>query len=71
MHAALRFGGGDALYAMRAGFEFQHRVSTLPNDARDDLLVAAHLARTFRDHLNLPALAFGVACIHAEQIAGE
>jgi hypothetical protein len=71
VHATLRFGSWDALHAMRAGFEFQHRVCTLANDARDDLLVAAHLSGAFRDHFDLPAPALGETRIHAEQVAGK
>ena len=71
MHSALRFRGRYALHAMRAGFEFQHRVCALSDDARDDLLVAAHLAGTFSDHFHLPALALGETRVHAEQVAGK
>ena len=69
MHATLRLGGRHALYPMRAGFEFQNRICALSDDARDDLLVAAHLAWAFRNHFHLPALALGESCIHAEQIS--
>ena len=48
MDTALRFGGGHALHAMRAGFEFQHGVGALADDARDDFLVAAHFAQDSR-----------------------
>ena len=69
--AALRFGGRHALHAVAAGLELELRIGALADDARDDFLVAAHLARAFRHDLDLPALALGVARVHAEQVAGE
>ena len=69
VHASLRFGGGHALHAMRAGFEFQHGIRALADDSGDDFLVAAHFAGAFRYHLDLPALALGEARVHAEQVA--
>ena len=43
----------------------------LADDAADDFLVAAVLAGALAQHLDLPALGFGVAGVHAEQVAGE
>ena len=43
----------------------------LPDDARDDLAESAEIGRRFGHHLHLPALALGVARVHAEQVAGE
>jgi hypothetical protein len=54
-----------------AGFELELRVRTGADHAGDHLLVAALLAQALRDDLDLPALALGVARIHAEQVAGE
>ena len=47
------------------------RVRAAAFDARDDFLVAAVLAGAGGQHLELPALALGVARVHAEQVAGE
>ena len=47
------------------------RIRALPDDLGDDFLVAAELARALRNHFDLPAVAFGEARIHAEQIAGK
>jgi hypothetical protein len=55
--AALRFGFGHALHAVRAGFELQPRIGAFAFDARDDFLVAAVFAGTGGD---LHAPAFGV-----------
>ena len=46
MNASLRLGGRHALHAMRAGLEFELRIRAAADDAADDLLVAAVLART-------------------------
>ena len=54
-----------------AGLELEPREDARARDARDDLLVAAVLARALAEHLDLPALALGVARVHAEQVAGE
>ena len=69
--AALRLGLGHALHAMAAGLELELRVRALPDDARDHFLVAAELGGALRNDLHLPALALGVARVHAEQVAGE
>ena len=71
MDATLRFGGRHTLHAMCTGFELQHRISALADDARDDFLVAAHLAQTFGDDLDLPAATLGEAQVHAEDVARE
>jgi hypothetical protein len=54
-----------------ARLELERRVRALADDARDHFLVAAELGRALRDDLDLPALALGVARVHAEQVAGE
>src|SRR6266853_1680042 len=64
--AALGFGGRHSLDAMAAGVEFELGVGALPDNARDDLLVPAGIARRFGYPLHLPALAFRIARIHAK-----
>ena len=60
-----------ALHAMGAGFVLQPGIGAAAFDAGHDFLVAAVLARAGRFDLDPPALAFGVARVHAEQVAGE
>jgi len=43
----------------------------LAGDAGDDLLEAARVGRRSGDHLDPPALRFGVALVHPEQVARE
>src|ERR1700704_1738345 len=69
--AALGLSSGDSLDTVAAGFEFEPGVRTLPDDAGDDLLVAADISRGFGYHLHLPTLAFRIARIHAEQVTCE
>ena len=69
--AALRFGRGHALDAMRARLELEVRERASADDAADDFLVAAVLAGALRQHFDAPALHVGIARIHAKQIAGE
>jgi len=71
MNAPLRLGLGYALHAVPSRLELELGVGTLPDDARDDFLEAAHVARAFRNQLELPFVAFGVARIHAKQVARE
>src|SRR5216683_2262690 len=71
VNAALGLGSRDSLDAMAAGFEFEPGVRALPDDAGDDLLVAADVSRGFGYHLHLPTLALRVARIHAEQVTCE
>src|SRR6266849_1880664 len=68
---ALGLGRRHSLDAMAAGFEFEPGVRALPDDAGDDLLVAADVSRGFGYHLHLPTLALRVARIHAEQVTCE
>ena len=56
---------------MGAGFEFQFRIRAAAVDAGDDFLEAAVFASAGRFHFDFPALALGVARVHAEQVAGE
>src|SRR2546427_2072359 len=69
--AALGFGCRHSLDAVATGLEFELGVSALPDHPRDDLLVPAGIARRFRYHLHLPALAFRIARVHAKQVARE
>ncbi len=71
MNAPLRLGLGHALHTVAARLELELRVGPLPDDARDDLLVAAELRGALRDDLDLPALALGIAGVHPEQVARE
>ena len=71
MDAALGLSIRHALHAVRAGLEFQMSVHIAPFDAGDDLLVAAVFTGALTENLHPPALRFGVAGIHAEEIAGE
>src|SRR3977135_1750572 len=71
VNAALGLRSRDSLDAMPAGFELEPGVCALPDDAGDDLLVAAAISRAFGYHLPLPTLAFRVARIHAEQVTCE
>ena len=69
--APLRLGFGHALHAVAARFELELRVGARPDDAQDDFLVAAELGRRFRDDLDPPAIALGVARVHPAEAAGE
>ena len=69
--ASLRFGDRHALHPMPAGFKLQARVGTLADDAGDDFLVAADFTQGFGNDFDLPALAFGIAAVHAKQVAGK
>ncbi len=67
----LRFRGRHALHAVRARFELEFRIRAGAFHARDHFLEAAVFARAGRFHFDAPALAFGEARIHAEEVAGE
>src|SRR3970282_1572038 len=54
-----------------ARLNLELRIRPAPDDAADDLLVAAVLARAQAQDLEVPPLPFGVAPIHAKQIPGE
>ncbi len=71
VNTALRLGLRHPLHAMRAGLELELGVDRLALNPGDDFLVAAVLAGVFRQHLNAPALTFGVTAVHAKQVAGE
>ncbi|KAG1241291.1 hypothetical protein G6F68_016849 [Rhizopus microsporus] len=71
MDAALRFGGGHALHAVRTGLELQAPVGAVAVDARDHFLVAAQFRRAFRHQFHAPAARFRVPRVHAQKVAGE
>ena len=71
MHTSLGLCLRHALNPVGTGFEFQFRVCALADDARDDFLVAAVLALVAVQNLEFPVLRFGIAAVHAKQIAGE
>ena len=66
---ALAFGGGDALHAVAARFEFQTTVRTQTDDTGDDFFIAAQFAFIGGNNFDLPAVALGVAAVHAQQVA--
>ena len=57
--------------AVRAGLELELGVDVVALDPGNHFLVATVLALVLRQRLDPPALALGVARIHAEQVAGE
>src|SRR6267142_42796 len=71
VYAPLSLGFGNALNAVTARLELELGVSALPDDARDDLLVSADVARRLGYHLHLPALALGIARVHSIEIPRE
>ena len=71
VNASLRFGRRHALHAMRAGFELEMRERAAADDAADDFLVAAVLARDFPTALRRASRVVGIARVHAKQIARE
>ena len=66
MDTALAFGGGDALYAVAAGFKFQTAVRTQADNAGDDFFIAAQFAFVGGNDFNLPTVALGVAAVHTQ-----
>lgn len=71
MDPALGFGFRHPLHAVRAGLELELGVDVVALDPGNHFLVATVLALVLRQRLDPPALALGVARIHAEQVAGE
>ena len=67
--ATLGFGRGNALHAVAARFELQLRIGAFTDYTADDFLVTAEVAFVFAHDFHLPAAAFGVAHVHAEQVA--
>ena len=62
---------GTPLHPVHAGLVLEPGEHTLAGHVGDDLAVAAHIRLAGRHQLDLPAVGFGKALIHAEQIAGE
>src|SRR4249920_2662154 len=71
MNATLCFGLRYALHTMGTRFELEPGKRATPDDAADDFLVAAMLAGIFAQDFHAPALGFGVARVHAKQVASE
>ena len=71
MDATSRLGHGDALHTVHAGFVLHLRVRAPATDFQDDLPEAADVGRTRGEHLDLPALPFGVALVHLHDLACE
>jgi hypothetical protein len=71
VHAALGFGGGNALHAMHAALPLHLGVNALALDNGDHFLVAAHAGLRERQQLDLPAMLLGKARVHAEHLGGK
>ena len=69
--AAARFGRRHALHAVDAALVLQPAVDALAFDERDDFLGAAAARLAQVEHLEPPALALGVARVHAEEVRRE
>ena len=69
--AAAALGRGHPLHAVHAAFELEPGKDARPGDRGDRFLVSADLGRAGRDQLEAPALRFGEALVHAQQVAGE
>ena len=69
--AALRFGLGHALHAVDAAFVLEPRVGAVAADLEHDFLEAALFRLGRAQDLGLPALALGVARVHAVELGGE
>ena len=60
-----------ALHAMHAGFMLQFRIDFLAFNQRDGFLHTADSGFGSIENLHLPALAFGIARIHAQDIGSK
>ena len=69
MDAPGGFGDGHALHAVDAGLVFQTREGAVALDGEDDFFEAADAGFVLREDFNAPAAFFGVAAVHAEQVA--
>src|SRR5436309_84414 len=67
----LCLGHRHALDAMHARLEFQLAVRAFAGDPEDDLLETTLLRIALRQHLDLPAMALGVARVHPVEIERE
>ncbi len=56
---------------MAAGFELEARIGALAADAGDHLAIATQFGLAGGNEVHLPALFFGVAAVHAQQIGGK
>ncbi|OIQ67379.1 hypothetical protein GALL_510420 [mine drainage metagenome] len=71
MDAALRLCLGHALHPVSAGFELEPAIGPVARNAQNHFLVATQVTGAFADEFRRPALAFGVAGVHAQQVCGE
>ena len=71
VNAALRLGLGHALHAMHAALVLHARIHAVAFDDGDDFLQSADARLRRREHFHLPALGFGVAVVHAEDLRRE
>src|SRR5258708_259678 len=71
VNTALLFGGGNALDAVHTAFVFQLGIHFVALNRSDDFFDSALRRRRAFEDFDFPALRFGVARIHAEEIAGE
>ena len=71
MDAALRFGNGDALYAVHAALVLEVPVDPLSADRDRDLLVTARIGLGRNEQLQRVVTPFCVALVDAEQVGRE
>ncbi len=71
MNAPLAFGGGHALHAVHAAFIAQMAIGVLAGDLEDDFAISAAIGFGGGKDFDLPAVALGVARVHAEEIGRE
>src|SRR6266851_5425124 len=71
VNTALLFGGGNALDAVHAAFVLQLGINFVALNGGDDFFHSALRRRRAFEDFDFPALRFGVAGIHAEEIAGK
>ena len=67
--APLAFGRRHALHAVAARFKFEFAVCAQPDQSHDHFFIAAQIAFVGGDDFGLPAVALGIAAVHAQQIA--
>src|SRR5260370_25269523 len=71
VNAALLLGGRNTLHAVHTAFVFQLGIHFVALNRSDDFFDSALRRRRAFEDFDFPALRFGVARIHAEEIAGE
>ena len=69
--ASLRLGRGHALHAVHAAFPLQAAVNARPWISAMISLKPPNARRVGREHVDLPALAFGVPLVEAKELAHE